>query len=486
MTGVKSIRTRLTVAVTGVFAVAAILGAWVIYHRVADQLYDNARINSMALLDNYLTGATGGGPVIASVSPGDPGSFFYMDAAGNELTPEEYFEALMTIVPSDALVEEEGSSLSVEGESIPADAPPPSADPEERQIFFSGNIESQRVAPIRVIERGEDVIAVAQPVSFDDVASPETVFQIGVVTPLAPIEDGLSAIRWVLWVAVPVLIAIVALLTYMTANRALRPVHSITRRTRSITDANLSERVPVPDSGDDISELATTMNEMLDRLDGSQQRQRRFIADASHELRSPVAASKAQLEVALAHPENTDWPAAARRMLGEHEHLSQFIDDLLALSRMDEIGLGTVTEVDVEDLIMGETINPEGTKITTEIEGEVKIEGNRLRLRRALRNLIDNATRHAEERVSIEARTDGDTCVIHVDDDGPGVPEEQREVIFDRFTRLDDARGRDEGGTGLGLAIVRRIVELHDGDIRCADSPSGGARFTMRLPLTHP
>src|SRR5207237_5466488 len=129
------------------------------------------------------------------------------------------------------------------------------------------------------------------------------------------------------------------------------PVQPTTRRTRAIPDANLSDRVPVPTSRDDIAELATTMNDMLARLDASRQRQRQFIADASHELRSPVAASCAQLEVALAHPDRADWSATAATVLQEQTHLGHLVDDLLALTRIDEQGIGTTSDVDLTDLL---------------------------------------------------------------------------------------------------------------------------------------
>jgi signal transduction histidine kinase len=266
--------------------------------------------------------------------------------------------------------------------------------------------------------------------------------------------------------------------------RTLRPVHLITRRTRSITDANLSERVPVPESRDDIAELATTMNAMLARLDHAQRRQREFVADASHELRSPIAASVTQLEVALAHPTGSSWEATAAAVLDEQTQLGHLVDDLLALSQLDEQGVGAIAPLDLCELVVDELARPHPRPIDATIAARVLVEGNRAHLTRAIRNVVDNACDHAASAVGVSVSYVGDRPTIQVDDDGPGIPAEQRSRVFDRFARLDEPRSRNNGGAGLGLAIVREVVVAHGGAVTCTDSPAGGARITLDFPPT--
>jgi signal transduction histidine kinase len=229
------------------------------------------------------------------------------------------------------------------------------------------------------------------------------------------------------------------------------------------------------------------MNDMLSRLQRAQQVERQLVADASHELRSPVAASRAQLEVALAHPEAADWAATARVVLDEQLHLGHVIENLLALSRIDEQGVGAVTDVDLEELVSAEAARPHAKPVLAVAPRPVRIEGNPALVARAVRNLVDNAVRHAATGVTISLRPPGAgspaSAAVVVDDDGPGVPADQRIRIFDRFTRLDSARRKDDGGTGLGLAIAREVARAHNGSISCEDAPGGGARFVLHLPL---
>jgi signal transduction histidine kinase len=313
-----------------------------------------------------------------------------------------------------------------------------------------------------------------------------TELEIGVTSPLQPVKDSLSAIRTMLWIAGPLLIATVTALTALIVGRSLRPVHSIIHRTREISDTNLSQRVPVPTSGDDISELAVTMNDMLSRLELAQQRHRQFIADASHELRSPVAASRVQLEVALAHPDQADWDATARTVLAEQTRLGVLVDDLLALSRLDEQGLGTIADVDLREVVEAETRRPHRVSTTVVVDRPAHVVGNRGQLARAIRNVIENADRHANSHVVVSVTQHDGWAVVHVDDDGPGIPAEQREHVFDRFTRLDEPRNRNDGGAGLGLAIVAQVVRTHGGTVGCTDAPGGGARISISVPTRAP
>jgi signal transduction histidine kinase len=301
--------------------------------------------------------------------------------------------------------------------------------------------------------------------------------------PLLAVSDGLDAVRTVLWFAVPALTAAIGAITWLVTGRALRPVRAITVRTQAISASNLSDRVPVPHAHDEVHELASTMNDMLARLDASHQQQRQFVADASHELRSPVAASRVQLEVGLANPDQTDWTATATAVLAEQRHLGRLVDDLLALGRLDEGGVGSTAEVDLDDVLGRESVRSQPVPIVVDECQPVRLVGNEQLLTRLVRNLIDNAASHTATDVHVALRRNGQSATLEVDDNGPGVPPVDRDRIFQRFTRIDEARGRTDGGAGLGLAIAREVARAHGGEVRCDDSPRGGARFTVTLPV---
>jgi signal transduction histidine kinase len=474
------IRTRLTVLVAVVFSVATLVGAIAIMNVVERQLVADTHASAETVLDNYLNNASDGGPVIAIVDPDQSAAFFYLDSEGNELTQPEYFDAILRLSSAGPNTDPGQVQVRIGGGTAgPSTVPDPGVPPGAVSQGFTFAVQVTAVGEIHDVDRGSGVVAVAQRVRLPD----GTEVQIGVTSPLKPVRDSLRAIRTLLWIAGPTLIAIVSLLTALTVGRALRPVHALTHRTREISDTNLSQRVPVPTSGDDITELAVTMNDMLSRLESGQQRHRQFIADASHELRSPVAASQAQLEVALAHPERNDWHSTAVTVLAEQARLGHLVDALLALSRLDEQGLGTASYVDLEQLVRAELERPHRVATRAVIERRAQVIGNRAQLARALRNIVDNADRHAANAITVTVTTgDGGAAIIHVDDDGPGIPVDQRSVVFDRFTRLDEGRNANEGGAGLGLAIVAQVARTHGGTVSCRDAPQGGARITIAIP----
>jgi signal transduction histidine kinase len=351
-------------------------------------------------------------------------------------------------------------------------------------VGANGATVTYRLAPRAVddsaaIDRGDDVVAVAQTFEMPNGRR----VQVGVSMPLLAVSDGLDAVRTVLWFAVPALTAAVAAITWLVAGRALRPVHAITARTQAISASNLSERVPVPIARDEVQELATTVNDMLTRLDASHRQQRQFVADASHELRSPVAASRVQLEVGLASPDTTDWAATASAVLAEQRQLGRLVDDLLALGRLDEGGITSTTDVDLDDVLTRETVRPQPVPVAVDRCDPVRLVGNEQLLTRLIRNLLDNASRHAATEVHVSLRRNGQLATLDVDDNGPGVPPADRDRIFQRFARVDEARGRTAGGAGLGLAIAREVARAHGGDVRCDEAPAGGARFTVTLPV---
>ncbi len=285
-----------------------------------------------------------------------------------------------------------------------------------------------------------------------------------------------------LLLGVPLLVAAIAMLAWYLTGRALRPVELIRAEAASITGSTMHRRVPEPDTSDEVGRLAHTMNAMLDRLEESSTRQRQFVADASHELRSPVAAIRAQLEVALRRGDEADWPRIARRVLDEDQRLEGAVGELLELARVEEEAPANPVEVDLDDLVLEETTRVRPVPIDTSRVSAGRVLGNPRQLSRVVRNLLDNASSHARSRAAVAVSTGEGSVWLVVDDDGPGIPAEDRERVFDRFTRLDEGRGRAGGGAGLGLAMVRAIAEGHGGSVRIDEAPLGGARFVVRLP----
>jgi signal transduction histidine kinase len=308
---------------------------------------------------------------------------------------------------------------------------------------------------------------------------------VAVASPLSSAQRSADELGNGLWLLTAFLTVLVGVLAWVIAGRALRPVEAIRTEVLSITETTMHRRVPVPAGRDEVRRLAETMNEMLDRLEAAYARQREFVSDASHELRSPVATMRTDLEVALREPDRADWPALARRLLAENERLASLVDDLLELARLDEGRADpTLTAVDIDELVLADVARRTGpVRFDTRAVSGGRVEGNGRQLGQVVRNLLDNAARHANTAVAVGVATEGPEVVLTVQDDGPGIGEEDRARVFDRFTRLDAGRARDEGGTGLGLALVKRIVSVHGGTVRVADSNGqGGARFEVRLP----
>ena len=288
-------------------------------------------------------------------------------------------------------------------------------------------------------------------------------------------------------IAAPIVIAVSAGATYMLVARSMRSVDAIRSRVADISTSDLAERVPVPENRDEIAALAETMNEMLARIEAGHTAQQRFVGDASHELRSPLATIISALEVADAHPELLDKELAAGTLIPEAYRMQALVDDLLLLARADERGLVIRREdVDLDDLaddeaqrLRRETSLDVHTELTP-----IRLVGDARALSRVLRNLLENAALHAVSRIDVAVASGGGDAVVSVADDGPGIPAADRERVFDRFVRLDQDRSRSGGGAGLGLAIVREIVAAHHGSVTADDRPGGGTRMTIQLPLT--
>jgi signal transduction histidine kinase len=206
------------------------------------------------------------------------------------------------------------------------------------------------------------------------------------------------------------------------------------------------------------------------------------VSDASHELRSPVAVIRAQVEVALRRGDEADWPTVAQRVLVEDARLEQAVSELLELARTEERADATPVLVDLDEVVLEETARERRVPIDTSRVLAGRVHGTSAQFARVVANLLDNACRHADVQVSVALVRQEHEVVLIVDDDGPGISVADRERVFERFTRLDEGRSRDAGGVGLGLAMVRAIVERHGGSVSVDDSPFGGARFVVRLP----
>ncbi|MFF6961627.1 ATP-binding protein [Streptomyces sp. NPDC008317] len=302
---------------------------------------------------------------------------------------------------------------------------------------------------------------------------------------LAARESAVRTTTVVMLAGLPVLLAVVGGVTWLVTRRALAPVAGIRREMAAITASeDLSRRVPEPAAHDEVARLARTTNETLTALEASVERQRRFVADASHELRSPIASLRTQLEVGSAHPQLLDVPGAVKDTV----RLQQLAADLLLLARLDAGETPTQRPVDLAALVREEAEGraadrtPVAVDIGQDAALRAEVNGSRGQLARLVRNLLDNAQRHARTEVTVSVRRGDGRIVLAVADDGAGVPEAERERIFERFVRLDEARSRDDGGAGLGLAIARDVAHRHGGTLTVGAAPSGGARFELRLP----
>jgi signal transduction histidine kinase len=307
-----------------------------------------------------------------------------------------------------------------------------------------------------------------------------------VVRSAETVAEATTVVSGLLAVGGPLLLLVVAATTWKVVGRALAPVEAIRAEVDEISAAELHRRVPDPPTDDEVGRLARTMNRMLGRLEQAQARQRRFVSDASHELRSPVATIRQHAEVALAHPDRTSTGELAATVLAENLRTQRLVEDLLLLARADEHTLALRRRpVDLDDLVFEEARrlrDTTGLRVDTTAVSAGRVHGDAAGLRRVLRNLGDNAARHAGGRLAFSVAERDGAVLVQVDDDGPGIPEADRERVFERFVRLDDGRARDAGGSGLGLAIVAELVAAHGGSVAVDASPLGGTRVQVRLP----
>jgi signal transduction histidine kinase len=326
--------------------------------------------------------------------------------------------------------------------------------------------------------------------------SPDGAVTVAVGRSLESVHEATRRLRNALLVGVPLVLVLLAAAIWGVVGRALRRIDHITTAVSEIGDRDLDRRVPEPGVDDEVGRLATTMNRMLERLEDSSTRQRAFVADASHDLQSPLTAQRTKLEVAVAHPDRVDLEELGRELLADGAQMEALVQDLLQVAAGDQGTPPSDDLLDFDTLVLEEVARVRaGTTVRIDTAGvsAAPVRGEATQLRRLVRNLLDNATRHAREQVDVALAVGSDGVVLDVADDGPGVPPADRARVFDRFFRGDSARGPSEGGhrgSGLGLAIARDIAERHRGTLELVDESHStahgegttGAQFRLRLP----
>jgi signal transduction histidine kinase len=336
-------------------------------------------------------------------------------------------------------------------------------------------------------QAGDKVLVATAATTYDDEArvAVRAVTYRGVpvtvvaTVPLAEVRGLLGALSVSLVVVVPLLTALLAWVIWRVLGRALLPVEQMRRAAAQVARSGGPGSLPVRDADDELGALARTLNEMLDRLEGAAARQRTFAADAAHELRSPLAAVRASIDVARAHPAAYSTAELAADLEGEVLRMQVLVDDLLLLARVGSAPV--VRKASQVDRGAHDAVGSARPvqRIDVEVVGSGIALGDAAAVGRVVRNLVDNALRHASSRIVVTV-ADGS---VTVEDDGGGVPERDRERIFERFVRLDEARERDAGGSGLGLAIAREVAREQGGDVTLAESALGGLRAVLRLPV---
>ena len=383
-----------------------------------------------------------------------------------ELSLQDDVETLVQVVADGVVVSRTPNISGVP--LVRVDQPRPGT----RQILGVDQRTSGETEPFRVVVSGAN--------------TPDGPVTVLVAVSTEDVEDIFGAsMRWGLLGLLLLLIPLSGIL-WLAIGRTLAPVKAIRKRAEAISGHFLDQRVPEPERLDEIGRLARTINEMLARLEASADQQRRFLADAAHELRSPIASLRAQLE--STRPED-DEHGLVPDLLADTLRMQALVDELLLLARADAGMIGrSRSTVDLDDtvevVVALRRFEHERLDIEVDRTGvrPVQVLGEPTLLEQVVRNLLDNAVRHASREVRVTLAEEDGQAVLTVDDDGPGIPVEHREVVFQRFARLDSSRDRHDGGVGLGLAIVADIVRSHRGTVSVGDSGIGGARMTVWLP----
>lgn len=470
-----SVRARATLAATVVVAVALVAAGAAVLLSLRFSLIDKADTEADSVARNAASALANGFAYDELRLPdGDENPVEVLDRAEKPVAVGEDVEAMdVTAVASDRLNSEANDDADDRAEG-------------DRDAEDDGTLDPREVADETWYGEGtatvEGVTADYRFAAVDVVTPAGVPLTVYAGAPLATEEDAVGTALTTMLVGLPLLLLTVGAVTYVVTRRALRPVEDIRSEMAAITASeDLSRRVPEPDTHDEIARLARTTNETLAALETSVERQRAFVADASHELRSPIASLRTQLEVGAAHPELLDLEGAVEDTV----RLQSLAADLLLLARLDAGEKAPPqARFDLAEAVREEVASREG--VALDGDGPVELRGSRNQIRRVLGNLLDNARRHARDRVAVTLRTVPGWAVLQVTDDGAGVPEADRERVFERFVRLDDSRTRDDGGAGLGLAIARDIAVRHSGTLTVGDAPGGGALFELRLPLETP
>jgi signal transduction histidine kinase len=445
-----SVRARATLATVAVLVLAAVPGAFVLMERLRGSLEETVETAARVQAVEVAALVRGGAPLAWLPLPSEDYLTQVVDASGTVRAASERLRGVPALVPGPPSHDHPGVAVS-RLERLPGlgDVEGPWLQVSTRVVGLEGPWAVHVVASLRGVETSAQTAAAG----------------LGLGLPALALLMGTTA--WFL------------------TGRMLRPVEAIRSGATEIARRALGHRIPEPPAGDEVARLARTMNEMLDRLEASAARERRFVADASHELRSPLAAIQAHLDVALAHPERADWITTANEIALETRRMQRIVEDLLLLAKADE-GAGALRlgPVDLDELVLAEArrLRDRGqVEVDVSRVSGARIDGDRDRLTQVVRNLLVNAERHADRLVRLELGVAAGEAVLVVADDGPGIPPADRERVFERFTRLDEARSRGHGGAGLGLAIARQIVEAHGGAIAVADQDAG-ACLVVRLP----
>jgi signal transduction histidine kinase len=440
-----TVRSRLTLLAAALVAATLIVsaaGLVMLDHRLLERAVDETLIQRA---DNVEADVARGAVAAALRSEGDVEDSF------------------MQIIDDDGLVVAATANVA----SVSAVTSP--LGPEFRQVFRTVSVPPLSAHEFRILAR--------------PVPSPNGMNTLVVAKNLDDVTESVRVLVLSLGISIPVAVSLLAAVVWWVMGRALDPVEAIRAEVSGMQGADVHRRVPVRNNDDEISRLARTMNDLLERVEQATERQREFVADASHELRGPLTRVRSLLEVSLAHPAAAEPEATYRSVLSDITRLQKLVDDLLFLAR-SESGQQAVSDVtvDLDDLVFEQIreLRAHGrVRVDASAVSAARIRGDANQLKRAISNLASNAERHAATTIRFELREYNGQSELVVADDGIGIPEEQRDAVLQRFTRLDDARARDSGGAGLGLAIVQDIVARHGGTISIGKSEAGGARMVL-------
>ena len=453
------IRLRVTIAFTAAMALVLIAIGFFLYNRLEARLDES--------IDNGLRSRAGEVAALASGSEGDLGA----SHEGSLIEPDESFAQVLTMhggildttpqLGDRPVLDRSELARAANGATFFGRSGLPGIDATARLL----------AAPVQT-SSGTLIIAVGSSLGDRDEAL-----------------DGLAAL---FLIGGPIALFLTSLVGYLAAGSALRPVEAMRRRAAAISASGPSERLPIPPAHDQLQRLGLTLNEMLARIDASLERERRFLADASHELRTPLALHKTELELALRQGDSeAELREAIAHGLEEVDHLVQLAEDLLIVARSEDGRLALEVElIDVAELLAVVATRfraraaEAGRSLVVEAGAGLTVEGDRLRLERALTNLVDNALRHGEGEVRIWAVEEPGGVGLHVGDEGPGFAPQFVGQAFERFSRADPARGR--GGAGLGLVIVEMIAVAHSGRAVATTRPDGGADVWLEIPARQP